>query len=386
MTRTLCVEGWRGVNHSIAMVNQYQLLALLDLPGLRVFHRDLPYFLPHWNAKDLPAGFTPEQTRRIAEVPPPPEGQALDCVLRVVSPVPTRIAPAQKTLTFMVTEFGLGERSFDGPLSDLGAYTRDANRIVTPSAWARDRLADHGFDAARIHVVPHGVNTDTFAPLDPETRQQSRRALGYADDEVLFVNVGVSTWNKGLDLLIRAYARLRQRNPKARLLIKDHKGMYGLGIERTIAELQAAEPALLDGAVLGGISVLSGSLDLRQLRSLYGIADAYVSPYRAEGFNMPVLEAMACGTPVLVTEGGATDDFCPPALALKIASRPGVKADAPQIEGRFRVPDPEALFELMAAVARGEVPRDDTARVAAREALVRDYAWPAVTRQLAALV
>ena len=39
------------------------------------------------------------------------------------------------------------------------------------------------------------------------------------------------------------------------------------------------------------------------------MADAYVTPYRAEGFNLPALEAQTCGTPVIATHGGATDDF-----------------------------------------------------------------------------
>jgi len=42
---------------------------------------------------------------------------------------------------------------------------------------------------------------------------------------------------------------------------------------------------------------------------LYNVADAYVTPYRAEGFNLPALEAQSCGTPVVATRGGATDDF-----------------------------------------------------------------------------
>jgi glycosyltransferase involved in cell wall biosynthesis len=47
----------------------------------------------------------------------------------------------------------------------------------------------------------------------------------------------------------------------------------------------------------------------RQIPSLYNLADAYVTPYRAEGFNLPACEAQACGTPVIATQGGATDDF-----------------------------------------------------------------------------
>ena len=384
--KTICIEGWRGVSHSIALVNQYQLLVLLDQPGWQVFHRDLPFFMKHWNSRQMPAGFSPDEQARIDAVPAPPDGQPLDGLLRISSPFRSVIDPAQKTITFMVTECGLVDECFDAPPADLGAFTRDHNRIVTPSAWSRDRLVDHGLDASGIVVVPHGVNPHTFAPLSDADRQASRQAMGLGADDILFVNVGVATWNKGLDLLVKAFANVHQRHPRARLLLKDHKQLYGIGAERTLAQVSRDNPGLLTGAVLAAISLVSGSLDPSQLRSLYAIADAYVSPYRAEGFNLPVLEAMACGTPVIVTAGGATDDFCPPALAMKLPSRPGTRADEPAMTGQFLVPDLAALIECMAAVAEQRVPRDTPERQQARALLAQQYNWPQVTQGLLALL
>ena len=385
-TRSVCIDGWRGVNHSIAMVNQHQLLALLDQPGLRLFHRDMPYFRAHWTAKLLPAGFSTAQQGRIDAVPAPAAGQALDCVFRITSPFLTHFTPGQKTLSFMVTECSLVDVCFDAPVHDRAAFTREANRIVTPSHWARDRLVEYGFDATGIDVLPHGVNAETFAPLRSDERALARQQLGIAEDETLFVNVGVATWNKGLDLLITAFARVRQAHPRARLLIKENRSLYGVGVDSIVAEVQRKQPKLLDSSVLAGISILSDSLGQQQLRTLYAVADAYVSPYRAEGFNLPVLEAMACGTPVIVTDGGATDDFCPDALATRVMSRPGGIADAPQDVGPFRVPDADALVAAMAAVVHSPTRRDDALRLQARETLVARHTWASVARQLARLM
>ena len=387
---TLCIEGWRGVSHSIALVNQYQMLVLLNDPAWRaewqLYHRDLPFFLKHWNTRQMPAGFTDEEQARIDAVPAPPNGLVPDCLLRISSPFRSQIDSDVRTLTFMVTECGLVDDCFDAPPPDPRAFTRGDNRIVTPSAWSRDRLVDGGMDPAGIVVVPHGVKTDTFSPLLAPDRVAGRAALGVAEDEILFVNVGVATWNKGLDILVKAFARVRKAHPRARLLLKDHKALYGIGADRTLAQVARANPGLIDSQVLAGISVVSGSLDQTQLRALYGVADAYVSPYRAEGFNMPVLEAMACGTPVIVTGGGATDDFCPPALSVKLPSREGTKTDEPAMFGRFLVPDEDALVQAMTDVATGRVDRHAPERLAARTQLVRQYSWAAVTAQLQGLV
>ena len=384
--KTLCIDGWRRVNHSIAMVNQHQMLALLDQPELTLYHRDVPYFMPHWDAKLLPAGFAEPEQQRIDAVPAPAAGQPLDCVLRISSPFRTQLEASQKTHTFMVTECALVPACFDAPLGDRAPFTQDANRILTPSAWSRARLVEHGFDGDGIVVLPHGVNTRTFQPLSAADRLQARRRLGVAEDETLFVNVGVATWNKGLDLLVQAFAQVRQRHRKARLLLKENKALYGLGVERILADVQRKAPGLVDSHVLAGISVISNPLDQTQLRTLYAVADAYVSPYRAEGFNLPVLEAMACGTPVIVTAGGATDDFCPPGLAIRVRSRPGLRADAPEEVGPFLIPDPDALIDAMDSVAACLPQRDDAGLQAVRQALLARLSWPAVAQQLATLV
>ena len=383
--KTVCIDGWRGVNHSFAMVNQHQLLAMLDMPDLQLYHRDMPWFMRHWSRQAMTAGFSAAAQARIDAVPAPATGAAVDCLFRLHSPTPTRFTPGLKTLSFMVTEVGMAPECFDAAEVDRAAFTRDDNRIITPSAWARDRLAEYGFDAERIHVVPHGVDAALFRPMQPLERRQARALLGVEEDETLFVNVGVAMWNKGLDLLVRAFAQVRRLRPRARLLLKDHQHLYQMGVDRTLAELGRRHPGLLDEQVLAGISVVSTSLDIPQMRGLYAVADAYVSPYRAEGFNMPVMEAMACGTPVIVTGGGPTDDFCPEALALKLPARRARAEDVSNMTGPFLEPDVDALVQAMLSVADGQVPRDSAPRLQAREDLVQQFSWPAVTRRLVTL-
>jgi hypothetical protein len=67
---SLLIEGWRGLNHSYGLVNQYQILELLKIDGLRLFHHDLPFFNEQWNRLRNDASFPPDAQRQIDALPP----------------------------------------------------------------------------------------------------------------------------------------------------------------------------------------------------------------------------------------------------------------------------------------------------------------------------
>ena len=69
-------------------------------------------------------------------------------------------------------------------------------------------------------------------------------------------------------------------------------------------------PDLVSQSFLDSISIVSTNLSQIQLAQLYAVCDCYVSPYRAECFNLPVLKALSCGKQIIVSSGGSTDDFC----------------------------------------------------------------------------
>lgn len=364
------------------MVNQNQLLELMRLPSWRLLHRDAPYFLPHWDRSQLLPGFTADEQARIDALQPPQEGETVDLCLRIASPVrPGPQGFARRTVTFVVTEFGLSETSFEPAGLSPQRLTSADDFVVTPSAWAKARLVDYGFQADKVCVVPHGYKTDVFSPCGAEERRDLRTRLGFAPDEVVFLNVGVSTWNKGQDLLLLAFAQLRLEGLRVRLILKDHKGLYNVGVEQFIADLAARAPQVAHAQVQAGISVISTSLNLQQLRQLYAVADGYVSPYRAEGFNLPVLEAMGCGTPVIVTGGGATDDFVPNELGVRLPSLPRRRDEMPQVRGHYLTPDLPALIESMRKMARDPV-RGSAEQEAARLELARTFNWQVVTQKL----
>ncbi len=378
--RTLLIEGWRGVNHSFALVNQNQILRLAATEGLRLFHRDMPFFSPQWSREANADGF-PAEDRRVIDALPDPGEAAVDAVYRICSPF--RVAPpgraaarAARALSFVVTELGLGLPNFASEADRrLLLEAGEEHLVLTPSEWAWDRLVEYGLAPERVRVVPHGVDPSRYRRLDdPEERRVLRSRFGIREDETVFLHVGAPLWAKGIDLLLRAAAILRGRGERVRIFVKDQRALYGTTVEETMRTVAASHPALRTDAFAEAVTSIPGNLSPEILSALFGVADAYVSPYRAEGFNLPVLEAIACGRPLIVTSDGATADFCSDDLAVRIGGRFGRAVSPDGTRVAYVEPDFDVLVDAMGAVARGW--RPDPERFArARDRVLARFTW-----------
>lgn len=383
---TVVIEGWRGINHSIAMVNQYQILELARLPEIDLAHRDMAFANPAWNPVANDAGFGSED-RAIIEALLPPEGRIYDVAYSICSPIRPAVSSARKIITFFVTEFGFAHRKdfFEGGHCDIAAYMAGNNIAVVPSRWVKGKMLEFGFPEDKVYVVPHGVDSRVFSPPVPEQRRAVREQLGLQPDHFAFLNLGAMTWNKGLDILLRAFSVVRGKHANARLVLKDQKAMYGIGADTTLQKMMAESPDILREEVRQSIVLVTSTLGLRQMGQLYGAVDQYVSPYRAEGFNLPVIESIASGTPVIVTRGGATDDFCNPNVAMGVdADMMDNSAMGIRESGQHLSPRLDALIDAMEQALLGRGLSAEAFRCG-RDDLIRRYSWRECTAQLVRL-
>jgi glycosyltransferase involved in cell wall biosynthesis len=350
----LLVRGWRNINHSIALVNQYHLLAFTQRTDIRLFHEDMPFASPDWNPAANAAGFEEDQYTRINKLSGPGL-EEIDGVFSIAVPFIPFKRKCSRQATFIVTEFGLQESDFEAGGMPARWYEEDNRTIVTPSKWCKSKLESFGFHSNRIDVIPHGVERTLFFPISEEERQMSRRQLGFQEDEFVFLNLGGMMANKGVDIVLSAFAIVLKKYPKARLLLKDMRQLYQYSTDHLFALINQNHPGLLTESVLAAIRVVGVNLPINLMRAVYGAADVYVSPYRAEGFNLPVLEAMACGLPTLTTKGGPTDDFCNPRSNGFIESTLTRAAINGQIApGEYLEPSLNALVALMETeISRG---------------------------------
>jgi glycosyltransferase involved in cell wall biosynthesis len=376
--KSVLVRGWRDINHSFSLVNQQQLIRMLDRPELSIAHEDMPYAFATWSPAANGAGFNPDFTQKIASIPGP-DGTEPEVVLQMVSPFALYQGPAKRVVTFIVTEFGPVAEDFAPGSPAPSAFTEGRNWVVTPSNWSREKLIAAGMSGDRVAVVPHGVDGSVFRRLSDEERWLVRGQLGCQPGDFLFLNIGGAFWNKGIDLVLMAFAELRREFPRARLVLKDNRALYRRSVETIMQEVERVRPGLFTEEVIRSIVTLPGTLTMAELRLVYGSADLYVSPYRAEGFNLPVLEAMACGTRVVVTEGGATDDFFDAAMGVRIRSRFVRRSESNQpVPGDYLEPDYEDLKLRM----REEILRGASGPLEVPDAFMQRWSWESATERL----
>lgn len=185
---------------------------------------------------------------------------------------------------------------------------QQAAHVIAVSAATRDELLMYGLiPPERISVVLNGVHPSCSA-LDHPASDAALAALlpKGANEETLWVlNVGSSIPRKRLDVLLRVFAAIVREIPEARLL--------RVGGAFTPAQAQLARELNVEHAI-----TLLPFLDRDVLASAYRRSAVLVHTAEAEGFGLPLIEAMACGCPVVASDvpvlrevGGAAASYCP---------------------------------------------------------------------------
>jgi glycosyltransferase involved in cell wall biosynthesis len=370
--RTLLIQGWRFIHHSYAIVAQAHALALARRSDVAVAFQDLPFPTDGW--KSSRGILDREDERRLERLRGAGPDFVPEATLRFARDFTG--PPAGRAFVFDTPEFRILR---PGVQRKLQTAPPGRVHMLVPSRWAAEAYLRFGIARERVHVVAHGVDPLVLHP-DPSRREAMRQRLGMSD-RFMFLSIGAMTDNKGIDLLLRAFAHVSSQHAEARLVLKGADDLYASGdrLQRLLAALSSADRERVKSRLV----YLGERLSVHEMADLLRAADCYVSPYLAEGFNLPVLEAAACGAAVVCTEGGATDDFADPSFAWRIRSRPDwIRTDFGLV-GEVRQPDVEHLAELMshAASAPGEALRMGRAGAAH---VAEHFTWDRVTDRLVA--
>jgi glycosyltransferase involved in cell wall biosynthesis len=212
---------------------------------------------------------------------------------------------------------------------------RRLRHVVTVSECSRRDIANaFGIDAGRIRVVPNGIDTEVFRPEPGIARNPWQLVTTASADQPL----------KGTQHLIPAFATLCRRFPRLRLTF--------VGQPRPGGATEALIRACGVGERIRFLHGLSGD----EFRHLYASSAVAVIPSEYEGFGLPAGEAMACGVPVVSTDGGAL---------------PEVVGDAGVI---VAARDPRALADAIAGLLEDEPRRQELGR-RGRRRIIERFSW-----------
>ena len=173
---------------------------------------------------------------------------------------------------------------------------RRFDRIVAPSQSIVDKLvADENADGTRCRTIPNGVDTNVFRPADTGRRRALRAELGFADSDVLIGIVASFTPVKRHVDLLDAFAQVKAAHPTARLVL------IGDGPLRDAVVSQIAHLGLGTN-----VTLLGPRADVDRILPAL---DVFVLSSNTEGLSNAILEAQACGLPVVATAVGGNPDL-----------------------------------------------------------------------------
>lgn len=165
-------------------------------------------------------------------------------------------------------------------------------KVWCPSTFCKTNYVNSGIIPEKIEVVPHGVDISIFKPLNKP----------HKDFTFLFVGGYTGKGDrKGADLLCRAFAEEFKNVKDVKLYLKINT-VYGDATH----ELVEITKDVSDRVTINTVN----STD-KEMNEIYNIGDCFVSPSYGEGFNMTILEAMACGLPIITSNWGGQMDFVP---------------------------------------------------------------------------
>jgi len=168
-----------------------------------------------------------------------------------------------------------------------------AGAVLTASSFSREEMIDRfGMDASRVIVVPLGIR-NTFQPeTNPRVLESFRSRHGLARPYIL--SVGNTKPHKNTAVLLEAFKAVAGREEVIDLVFVGESLLSNEHLRRKAIELD----------IVSRIHDL-GRLPLRELATAYSGAEMFVFPSEYEGFGLPVVEAMASGTPVIISDAAA---------------------------------------------------------------------------------
>jgi len=314
-------EGWRLFQHSYGNVLAFLLIHLWKLYGpennqINFYVRECSYYDVNWKNKQKLV-YSPEYNRILKNLKIY-NGEKVDVIYRQTFPYNIQLPTSTSTSTstpicvFYTSEFAsLNNSYFDfDPRQDIRNYLNKNQNIyfTSPSEWSSRGMVRYLDDKKRDRIISHGVDTSIFyRHSNDSTRRQIRQKYGIQDTDILLINIGAMTMNKGIFLILEAlYSLTITKNLPFKLLLKGSTDLYK---SREFINSYLLNLGYNSDKLREYIIFIDGTFNYSEINDLFNAADLYISPYLAEGFGLTMLESLASGLSVLVPRTGSASDY-----------------------------------------------------------------------------
>lgn len=185
-------------------------------------------------------------------------------------------------------------------------FNENIHKIIVPSQHTYDALLNTLLDdvttldlTSKVVLIPHGVDLDLFKPLKILKKQD--KTTFNKPFKFLAVKGFTNMEDRGgIQYLVKAFCEEFKQDENVELILKINPA-YGIpNIPEMFKDLTSSAP----------IRIIANEVTDKQMNAIYNDCDVFVSPTRGEAFNIPCLEALACGKPVITTNFGGQTDFC----------------------------------------------------------------------------
>ena len=215
-----------------------------------------------------------------------------------------------------------------------GRTLRGADRVLAVSQAMRRAVIDqYRVPPGRVATIVNGIDTAVFHPRD---RSEARARLGVAGDARLLVYVGRLVESKGLCELLEAFGALRAREPALQL------ALVGDGVMR------ARLAGMIAAAGLEGCVRITGGMDHAGVAGWIAAADVLTLPSWSEGYPNVLVEALACGCPVVATDVGGAGEIVAPDSGILVPPRDPARLARALDDALARTWDHAAIARSMA--------------------------------------
>lgn len=323
-------KGWINVPHSYACVNCFQLVHLYKnhYNLLDIYVEEAEYFRKEWN--NVKTLVYTEEYNNILKNLKQYNGEQIDIVYNITYPydvtpivingkiIPKCVFYTSEFATLDNSYFSINKMGF-GTTNDVINHLNKNNKLyfTSPSKWSAQGLKNFNISDNKNRIITHGVDTTIMKKNDNiEQRKAIRKFYNIKDDDILLLNIGAMTQNKGIVEIILALNNIinKMKITNFKLILKGTGDLYQSRqfLELYFENLLKTNQLTTDeknNLLNNHIIFLEKTFMFSRINDLYNASDLYILPYLAEGFGLVPLECLASGLSVLVPKTGSTKEY-----------------------------------------------------------------------------